>query len=266
MQKKEALPPVGRWGERGKGILDVATLLYMRGGYEKVSMAAVASAAGLSEGTLYNYFRDKHDLVLRVGLAVLERHTAEAEALVAGAKSLREGLQGLIALELRALIEAKEIYRIWLREVRGANGYGVAAARDSLQRFSTQVIRLFKAWRATPDPRLGLDFALMRDMMFGGLERVVWTAVMGRREDDIDVPRLSRDLTAAYLRAFGLDPAAGRACMPSRVRSAGQSGARYKPKRQGKRRPRGAVCGARRVSGRKSEDHHKRPRELPERK
>ena len=45
---------VGAWGEREGGILSVAEDLFLRNGYENTSMAAVAAAAGLSEGTLYN--------------------------------------------------------------------------------------------------------------------------------------------------------------------------------------------------------------------
>jgi TetR/AcrR family transcriptional regulator, fatty acid metabolism regulator protein len=202
--RKEEVVPVGRWGERENGILDVATSLYARDGYENVSMAAVAAAAGLSEGTLYNYFRDKQDLVLRVSAATFEGRTAEAEKIVAESTSLRSGLEALIALELTLLIEAKEIFRIWLREVRGSAGYRQSAARRRLRGFSSQLIRLFEKWQAIPDPSLGLSLPVMRDMVFGSLEHIVWTAIVQRRADDIDVPQLSHDLAAAYLRAFGL--------------------------------------------------------------
>lgn len=202
--KKDALAPVGRWGEREKGILEVATLLYASEGYENVSMAAVASAAGLSEGTLYNYFHDKQDLVLRVSAAAFEGRIAEAERIVRESESLHAGVEALIALEFDILIKAKEIFRIWLREVRGAGGYRQSPARKRLRGFSSQLIRLFEKWNATPDPRLGLSLPLMRDMVFGSLEHIVWTAIVQRREDEIEVARLSRDLAAAYLRAFGL--------------------------------------------------------------
>src|SRR5215510_15822386 len=94
-KKAEVTPPVGRWGEREQGILKVATQLYLQGGYENISMAAVASAAGLSEGTLYNYFRDKQDLQLRVSLAAFEGHIEAAEKAVAGSTSLEQGLERL---------------------------------------------------------------------------------------------------------------------------------------------------------------------------
>jgi TetR/AcrR family transcriptional regulator, fatty acid metabolism regulator protein len=198
-------PPVGRWGEREQGILEVAKGLYAQGGYENITMAAVASAAGLSEGTLYNYFRDKQDLQLRVSLGVFEAYTLEIERVVRDSKSLRHGLEGIIAVELKLLIDAKELFRIWLREVRGTSGYAQSEARKALRRFSTQLIHLFAKWNATPDPRLGLNLPLMRDIVFGSLEHIVWTAMVQRREDSIDVSKMSRDLAAAYLRAFGLD-------------------------------------------------------------
>ncbi|KAB2918318.1 MAG: TetR/AcrR family transcriptional regulator [Hyphomicrobiaceae bacterium] len=234
VHKREVLRPVGRWGEREKGILEVATSLYAQGGYETISMATVASAAGLSEGTLYNYFRDKQDLVLRVSVAAFERHTVEAERIVAEARSLRDGLEQLIALELRILIEAKEIYRIWLREVRGSSSYPQSAAREILRRFSSQLIHLFEKWGAIPDARLGISLPLMRDLMFGGLEHVVWTAILHRREDRMNVAQLARDLAGAYLRAVGLDEAGGGGRGPKAQRAHAQ------PKRRSRKAVRGS--------------------------
>jgi AcrR family transcriptional regulator len=207
VHKREAVPPVGRWGEREQGIIEVATQLYLQGGYANVTMAAVASAAGLSEGTLYNYFRDKQDLQLRVSLAAFEGHTQAAEKAVAESKSLREGLELLIAIELRLLIRAKELFLVWLREMRTTSGYPQSEARKMLRRFSSQLIRLFEKWKAAPDPALGLNLALARDIVFGSLEHIVWTARVHRREDQLDVEKLSRDLAGAYLRALGLDDA-----------------------------------------------------------
>jgi AcrR family transcriptional regulator len=203
MVKISAPAPVGRWGKREQGILEVATSLYAQGGYENITMAAVATAAGLSEGTLYNYFRDKQDLQLRVSLGVFESYTLEMERVVAESKSLRHGLEGIIAVELRLLIGAKELFRIWLREMRSASGYAHSDARKVLRRFSNQLIQLFAKWNAVPAARLGLNLPLMRDIVFGSLEHIVWTAMVQRREDEIDVQRMSRDLAAAYLRAFG---------------------------------------------------------------
>lgn len=208
--KKQSLMPVGRWGSRESGIIEVATRLFSDKGYDSVTMAAVASACGLSEGTLYNYFRDKRDLALRVTLAAFERHTSEAASIVAESASLREGLEKLIALELRILIEARSMMALWLREVRGAPEYPHSAARDVLRRFSSQLIALFQKWGYQPAAATGLNHALMRDIMFGGVEHVVWTAIVQGRADRLDEGALARALADVYLRAFAAPETAQR--------------------------------------------------------
>ena len=195
---------VGAWGEREPGILKVAEDLFLRNGYENTSMAAVAAAAGLSEGTLYNYFRNKNDLVIRAGLAALERRVEAARQAVKDAASLREGLEKLIALHLSAVIEDDEKYRIWLREVRGVKSYRRSAGRDALARFANQFPALLDKFGHKED-RGGLTRAMMRDMVFGGSEHIGFTAMIQKRADRIDVEATARLLAAVYLRGFGLE-------------------------------------------------------------
>lgn len=213
MQKartKDVSAPVGRWGAREAGIIEVATRLFSDKGYDGVTMASVAHACGLSEGTLYNYFKDKSDLALRATLVAFDAHADEAETIVAEATSLKTGLERLIALELTILLEARGMMRVWLREVRGALDYPKSPARGVLRRFSGNLIQLFEKFGAFPDPKSGITFSLMRDIVFGSAEHVVWTAYVQGRLDSLDVDRLSRDLAAAYLRAFAIAPRKAR--------------------------------------------------------
>lgn len=200
---------VGRWGEREAGILAVALELFRKEGYEKCSMARVAAAAGLSEGTLYNYFRDKTDLVLRVMLVALELRVAAAIRAVDECATLREGLQKLIALHLAAIVENEETYRIWVREVRTAKTFRRSAARDALSRFANQFVRLLDKFGYTNDDPGGLPRVFMREMVFGGSEHIGFTAMVQRRADRIDVEAAAAKMADIYIRGFGLEPTAG---------------------------------------------------------
>ena len=197
-------PPVGRWGAREAGILLVAQRLYSRRGYERVSMADVAAAAGLSEGTLYNYFHDKNDLVLSVGLSSLQRNIEGAEAIVAGASGLQAGIEALIAHQLRSMLAEPEMYRIWLREVKVSEAYGRSSARDALRSFSGQFTAFLDRWAPGVERRTGLDRAVILDMFYGGIEQIGWTAIVQNRGRDFDIDAAATKLAAMYLAAFGL--------------------------------------------------------------
>ncbi len=197
---------VGQWGAREAGILEVASRMYAARGYERVSMADVAAAAGLSEGTLYNYFRDKSDLVLSVGLTSLERNIAGAAAITDTATSLKDGLRQLIAHQIRDMVSAPELYRIWLREVKAAEGYGKSRARDALRRFSGQFLLFLDRWHAPTAP-LALAPPVMRDMFYGGIEQIAWTAIVQRQKRTMDIEEMAAKLADAYIAAFGLTAA-----------------------------------------------------------
>lgn len=74
-------------------ILEAATALFREHGYEDVKMEAIAAAAEVSIGTIYNYYQNKGDLlvaivslevgeVLRAGEEVITHPPASAEAAV----------------------------------------------------------------------------------------------------------------------------------------------------------------------------------------
>lgn len=53
-----------RIASRRKQILDAAARLFAEGGFHLTTTRDIAGAAGMSEGTLYNYFHNKDDLLI----------------------------------------------------------------------------------------------------------------------------------------------------------------------------------------------------------
>jgi AcrR family transcriptional regulator len=49
---------------RQKQILDAALAVFSAQGFGEATMAAIAAEAGIGVGTIYNYYRDKHDLLI----------------------------------------------------------------------------------------------------------------------------------------------------------------------------------------------------------
>ena len=86
-------------------LADTAARLFAEHGYDAVSVSDVASAAGVADQTLYNYFPTKPDLVLDLADEMLEhsrRCVAERDASVTPAEALRDLVHHDIDLFSRA--------------------------------------------------------------------------------------------------------------------------------------------------------------------
>ena len=60
--------------EKRERILDAATQLFARSGFDRTDVGRIAAAAGIAKGSLYNYFESKEDLFGFVCRQALERH------------------------------------------------------------------------------------------------------------------------------------------------------------------------------------------------
>jgi hypothetical protein len=139
----------------------------------------------------------------------LERRAAAAVHAVDNAKSLRDGLERLIALHLASIVDNEENYRIWMREVRGVKSRS-STNRDTLARFANQFLRLLDKFGYAEDKPAIMPRAMMRDVIFGGSEHIGYTAILQRRAHKIDVAATAAQMADVYLRGFGLDAAAAR--------------------------------------------------------
>jgi len=105
-----------RFEERRRQILDAAAAVFARRGYHQARTREIAAEAGVAEGTIYNYFSTKRDLLL----ALIERITVESvpETLTQpeGFDS-REWLVAAISDRLAMLERNRELIRAVLPEM-----------------------------------------------------------------------------------------------------------------------------------------------------
>jgi TetR/AcrR family transcriptional repressor of mexJK operon len=86
--------------EKQAAILDAATEVFLREGYERASVDTIAAVANVSKRTIYNHFTDKKELFL----ATIERSRARSEVEAAITESLF-AVEGSIEERLIALGE-----------------------------------------------------------------------------------------------------------------------------------------------------------------
>jgi AcrR family transcriptional regulator len=99
-----------------QALVDAAKTVFLRDGYHRASVEAIASEAGLTIGALYSQFGSKADLFLHLLDARIEERAAENERIAARASGV-DGVRELLRVGVRDL-KAQTAWSMLLIEFR----------------------------------------------------------------------------------------------------------------------------------------------------
>jgi AcrR family transcriptional regulator len=109
---------------RRKEILGAALALFERQGYAATTMDDVAAAAGISKGSIYNYFQNKQDLFTQLFNQSMSQDEADVDALMSVPSSAGQKLCVMLDYWYQGLAIDLRIGRITLE-------FWAAAAHES---------------------------------------------------------------------------------------------------------------------------------------
>ena len=102
---------------RRRQILDAATRVFAEKGFRRATTREVAREAGVSEGTIYNYFEDKDALLMAI-LDVLNETERRAEDFEEGlATDFRGFLEEYLRRRMTLIWQNREVFRVVLSEM-----------------------------------------------------------------------------------------------------------------------------------------------------
>ena len=104
-----------RIAARQEQILEAAAFVFSQNGYERATMREIAQKADVSEGTLYNYFDNKIDLLNGVARAFADDITSEIADLEAD--NLEDMMAQLLTARFRSGRE-RRLFMLFLYEAR----------------------------------------------------------------------------------------------------------------------------------------------------
>ena len=107
-----------RTADKRRRILDAAVSVFARKGYFAARVSDVAKKAGVADGTIYLYFRNKEDILVRLFDEVMSEHVVQAREAVRALPSAPERLRAIAERHLAVLGENRDLAAVFQVELR----------------------------------------------------------------------------------------------------------------------------------------------------
>ena len=176
------------YDERLTTILAAARIVLADKGYEKTVIADIAREAGIVEGTIYRYFKNKRDLLVKVAeIWFAEKLTEDSH--LASIPGTRNKLRHLAVRTLSIIRSDPVLSRFLLIELRPDPSYRTSPFFELNRRFTHEIVEVCRQAIDRGEFRPDVSPTLLRDMFFGCIEHRTWAFLRG--EGDFSVEKVA---------------------------------------------------------------------------
>jgi len=172
--------------QREGEILNAARDVFLEKGFERASVSEIAARVGVVEGLVFRYFPTKRDLLNEVLTALYEPLIADVGEGFARISGMRGRLRFIVWRHLRVYTETPGLARLVLHEVRTGPEYASSGLHDMHVRYTDYLRQTLQQAVADGEAPKDVDFEMLRSMVYGGLEHMMWPVLYGNRRVDVE--------------------------------------------------------------------------------
>jgi AcrR family transcriptional regulator len=165
-------------------ILAAAEKVFSANGYAATTMDAVAAAAGVAKGSLYNYFQSKHELFTQVVNDALSGDEAEVERIIALGESASQKIDRVLDMWAQR-IEYFKVYGALMLEFWSAaarqdrSGELASVFQDMYGRWRQRLGRIVTEGVASGEFRAALDPRVAASLIMGMTDGILVQLILG---------------------------------------------------------------------------------------
>ncbi|WP_153076947.1 TetR/AcrR family transcriptional regulator [Paraburkholderia bonniea] len=196
--------PVGRKSQqRVQEILQAGREVFSEKGYERATTAEIAQRVGIAEATVFSYFRGKRELCARVIHDWYDEIIAAIEAGLPSDGSVRQQFAFIVQTHLRLmLVHGAGLCALVLSEGR-AQHHALSETLTELQRrYTAPLMAVLARGQDNGQIRRDIPLRLLRSMVFGPMEHVLWDATLTQRRTGMDLEATAAQLTEVLWQAL----------------------------------------------------------------
>lgn len=167
-------------------IMNAAREVFREKGYEDAPLSEIAERANVVEGSIYRYFDNKRDLLVKVIEDWYEGMLADYDQQLSGIAGTRNRLRYMIWRHLATIHDDPALCNLMFQYLRTGKDYSETAVHDLNREYTRRTLDIVKEGIAAGELRPDVPLRLVRDMIYGCVEHRTWAYLRGEGMFDPD--------------------------------------------------------------------------------
>lgn len=191
--------PVSRLS-RERRIADIMAAgreVFREKGYEDAPLSDIAEKANVVEGSIYRYFDNKRDLLVKVIEVWYEGMLADYQEQLSGISGTRNRLRYMIWRHLKTIHDEPALCNLMFQFLRSGKDYSQTGVYNLNRNYTRQTLDIISEGIRKGELRGDVSLRLVRDMIYGCVEHRTWAYLRG--EADFDVEKTADDVVELVL-------------------------------------------------------------------
>ncbi|HWI47338.1 MAG TPA: TetR/AcrR family transcriptional regulator [Rummeliibacillus sp.] len=166
-------------------IIDAAVIVIADNGYHQAQVSKIAKQAGVADGTIYLYFKNKEDILISVFKEKMSLFVDNLQDIIKESSSASEMLYRMIEGHFKVLSEDHHLAIVTQLELRQSNKDLRLKINSILKEYLKLLDEILKMGIEAGEFMKDIDIRLVRQVIFGTIDEVSTTWVMKEQKYDL---------------------------------------------------------------------------------
>jgi TetR/AcrR family transcriptional regulator, fatty acid metabolism regulator protein len=190
-----------------QAILTSAIEVFGMNSFQGASISEIAKRAGVAEGTIYQYFKNKEDLFFSIPVEKTKEFCRDLDLHLEGIAGAFNKIRKFIWYYLYFFQGNPEYSRALMLEMRVNKGFSKAKAFRSFKPFTSKILEIIEEGRAEGIVRKDVNTYLLRQLILGLLEHMVTRWLL--KGEKYDLMKYYEDVCRLVFNGISLPKKAG---------------------------------------------------------
>lgn len=173
-------------GNKKERILDAAVVEIAHRGFHATTVARIAKRAGVADGTIYLYFKNKEEILFSLFDRSVGRFIDQSQALLGSPVSATDKLRSIIELHLTLVGEDRDQAIITQVELRHSLHFMDQLSRAQVGQYLGHIGQVVVDGQQAGEFRAELDPVFVSKAIFGVLDEMATDWVLSRRNTRLE--------------------------------------------------------------------------------